>query len=145
MKQRELERLLKKWQVRLRLIDWDIRILFGNSHELGRNLFDTNTYIGRMKGLDGDGKVARLIILSPKLWSEGWKDYKDESTIIEETIIHELLHVYLYPLTLHLRDNDSTSYGLLYKYEEEKAIECLAQAFLSMGVELSEKSGNSKP
>ena len=106
MNQKKLEKLLKIWQKRLRIQDWDIKIKFARQTELGE-----------VTGITADGscnvasysKEAWILILDPV-------DRVDSSDSIEHILVHELLHVAMPARELKLTFN----YDLpeFVKYEE---------------------------
>lgn len=83
MTDRELEDLLRHWQRKLRLQDWDIEIRFVSKDEMtGRD--GTVQYHTHLK-------TARIEVLRPgEERPNAWIPYD-----IENTIVHELLHLHL--------------------------------------------------
>lgn len=109
MQKPNLQKLLSKWQRKLRLSDWDITISYGNYQDLGdldsvgRTCFDTNN------------QIARVWILEPSLITNS------SLSNIELTLIHELVHLVVDPAY----DNTAQAF-------KEQAIEKLAKAVLGI-------------
>jgi hypothetical protein len=90
----DLRRWCRQWQRRLRLGLWRIKIKFARSREMTNG--DGSISWGQAQTLEEHGE-ARVKILDPD-------DYKDNQgrREIEETLVHELLHVLWQPV---LRDD----------------------------------------
>ncbi|WBW98753.1 hypothetical protein [Oceanirhabdus sp. W0125-5] len=74
---KEVKRLLDKWQDILRLRDWDIKI----------KMVDTEWRKSGDVKIDSDDRKAILLINS-----------NPKSTNLEELVVHELLHIKLWPM-----------------------------------------------
>lgn len=108
MKAPNLQSLLKKWQKRLRLQDWDITAKYDDEHILDGQV-----------GLTRFSKKyhhALIRILHPKdnFFTE------PHTKNVELTLVHELLHLHITPLGEHPEEH------------EELVVETLAKAFLSI-------------
>ena len=106
MQRPNLDRLLKKWQKRLRLQDWNIFIEYKSQAD-----FDEDTACGRTK-ISPNNFYARIWILEPsenKSWIETIRN-------VELTLVHELIHIAV----------------VWIKEQEEVVIEKLAQALLEV-------------
>lgn len=77
MTQTELEQLTSYWQDKLRLVDWDITVRYKTQSQLGEA-------VGRAKYIETLNQ-ATIEILKP--------EHDEWGTDIEETLVHELLHV----------------------------------------------------
>ena len=109
--QAELDRLLEKWQRILRLQDWDVKIKFATYGELDGHEGDCNVVLER--------KHATIRILRPEHFDATEKDLPYN---LEDTVIHELLHIYFE--ACHIDEQ--------YKKAEETAICMLADALLRL-------------
>ena len=105
-----MKKKLKYWQKRLRLQDWDITIKKAKPKRL-----EIKGAVGRVE-YSVDSKVATILI------SEKLKSKKE----IERTIIHELLHLHLAPISQFCE-------GDCYETFEEQAIESITKALLKGG------------
>lgn len=76
-----LSRLCKLWQKRLRITDWSIRIGWGKSEKM--DALGLTEY-------DPRGMSAKVTI------AEGMADAAYEDGGIEQTVIHELLHIVIH-------------------------------------------------
>lgn len=101
--------LVKKWQQRLRLQDWDIEAVYvGPDHDgFGNRFGDIHPDLQR--------RYAKMRVLDPR---------KREHPDIENTIVHEQLHLHLFPFTCAF---DSGSPEAL---AEEQAIHAIARALI---------------
>ena|SRR3990167_24249 len=82
MRKRDLERLVKKWQLILRLEDWDVDIDFGSIIETEGNAAICEWVINE--------KAAKVRVLRLRDWPKdfiGTRDY-------EITVVHELEHLH---------------------------------------------------
>lgn len=84
-----LEELLKKWQVILKLQDWDIKIRWAKHYDL-----DSDTK-GQCRWVLGK-KCASIRILEPEDFDPAIQWGQDP----ECTVVHELLHLHYGPLEL---------------------------------------------
>lgn len=111
MKKKKLKKLLKRWQKRLRLRDWDIKIAVKRARHMtldnvaGEILWNLHS------------KEAVIHILDP-IDDECMTDEN-----IEHTIVHELLHLH-FAMINKLCDSPH------YSTHEEQAIESIAKALL---------------
>lgn len=108
--QSELEERLAYWQMRLRLQDWHIQIKIVRMSEM-------NGSIGRVLPLL-EKKIASIRIADHA-------DYPPDSITpndMENTLVHELLHLHFYPLT---KDKD-------FVLEEEQAIESIVSGLINL-------------
>ena len=105
MNPKTVRRLLNRWAARLRLLDWTISFNIVNRAALMGNNGQTAIH-----------ELNKNAIIS----------LTDDDDDVETTIIHELLHLHLYPLT---RDADGPV------VEEEQAINLIAEALYRLGGE----------
>lgn len=111
--QRDLERMLKYWQRKLRLTDWKITIKFATLEELDGDQ-GKNTYLI-------EAKTSEILVLNPH-------EYKPEEypgkqpQDVENTVVHELLHLHLAPWKTR---------NAAEEVQMEQAIESMADAFRS--------------
>lgn len=85
MSEKELIALCQYWQKQLRVQDWDISISFANGYDLDGTMGKTT--------IRPRTKRATIKILQPD-------DYPDADNClseIEDTVVHELLHVAMSP------------------------------------------------
>jgi hypothetical protein len=90
----ELKRLCETWQKLLRLSDWNIKIRYARSREM---LDEESASIGWGRcTLNENHKRAEVLVLHPD-------DYMDDEgrMEIEQTVVHELLHVSLHGIAGH--------------------------------------------
>ncbi len=86
MKTSELKKLLKEYQKRLRLMDWNITIKWDAELNERERYAELDLFY--------EEKSAKIGILPLDMWGDEWKDCKDISRyMIEPCIAHELLHV----------------------------------------------------
>ena len=102
-----MARLLLKWQKRLRLLDWDLTLDY---RQIASPVRDTPIGSANM---DPEHKSAVITIIDTSNWPF------EPQPPIEETIIHELLH-------LHMVTFESRK--LAHEVNLEQAINCIAQA-----------------
>jgi len=111
--QDELEALCATWQRRLRLQDWRVKIRFARSLELGADTQgDCDWSLTK--------KMAAIRILVPG-------DYPPDASFsqdIEQTVVHELLH-------LHGAPFDRFACGSADDNAVEVMIDCTAQALVA--------------
>ena len=110
MTKEELQALLAKWQLILRLQDWDIDIMFVRPYEL-----DPHTG-GQVIRLDGK-KAARIKVLDPDSYDPCLIVKQD----VEYTVVHELVHIH-FAIIDDFKGSDDTLY--------EQAIHRMATALL---------------
>lgn len=101
--------LVKKWQARLRLQDWEIEAVYAGPDDAGfsNNFGDIRPDLPR--------KYAKMRILDP---------CKYEHTQLEDTIAHELLHLHFYPFALDFAPGSPESLA------EEQAIYAITRALV---------------
>lgn len=85
--QEELEARCKVWQERLRLQDWDIRVVFASKAELFMDHHPNHAYGDCERHLDD--LRARIRVIRPEDYSHSFGVPLD----MEELLVHELLHV----------------------------------------------------
>jgi hypothetical protein len=87
MTDKDLQRLVVKWQKRLRLMDWDINASFDDD--------DTLAELGAWGACDPQGflRTATMIFRRPE---EAKK--KQTAFDLEVIIVHEILHIFFAPL-----------------------------------------------
>lgn len=83
MKIAELRRLTRKWQERMRLMDWDIRVRFARKDEEAEHWGFVEKHVHE--------KTATLVLTNPD--SPSWKEYENPRDP-EEVIVHELGHLH---------------------------------------------------
>lgn len=115
MSNAQLQKLLVKWQKRLRLQDWDVTVNFHTKEEMCGNLGD-NFY-------DWANGTATIRLLRPQ---DNVETIKNNSNP-EVTLVHELLHILMVPITIKM----GTKKGWL-KIFEENTIEKMAKALVGV-------------
>ena len=110
------ERLLRKWQAILRLQDWDVTLKVVRFHEVHN---DALAHC-RHQILKNSAEIA---VRTPQdlLPTERWPGDND----VELTIVHELLHVKLAPLSIPDR----------FEIEQEQIVESLARTLVRLAGE----------
>lgn len=114
MTTKELRRLCKKWQSRLRLNDWSIWIRFANRGEhpdAWGLMFPQSTT-----------KEATIIIQNPRWYKNTDPDYYQAD--VEVTIVHELCHIYFVPF--------KTKPGSHLDVVEEQIVSALSQLLVAL-------------
>lgn len=110
----ELRRLTRKWQERLRLLDWDIKVRFATKDEaedIWGIAYPANTT-----------KEAVIHIANPRWFKDLGPDcYQADA---EVTVVHELLHLHFAPL------NHRT--GSFKEMVEENIVSHLAQLLVAL-------------
>jgi hypothetical protein len=121
--EKQLDQILRKWQKKLRLQDWELDIFYVDPEQFSKegSCGEVRAHVNRKIGVIGIGR--------PELILERDPDYCNHE--IEDTIIHELLHLHLNPFTPF--DDDL---GML---AVEQAIEAISRVLLA------EHYGQSKP
>lgn len=112
MNERKLQILCAKWQRRLGLADWDVRIRWVGLNEMDEKYVDGHVQICRTR------RRARISLVRPVERSESWVRREDTTELL---VIHELLHLLLDPM------------GAEKKAEclaEEQAIEAISSALV---------------
>ena len=108
----QLQEKLKQWQERLRLQDWIVKVKIVRQREMqadrqGEVEFNVHN------------KVAMIKIIDPI-------DYDDwDKQDMEDTLVHELLHLHLSGISLHFGKNND-----VYEMLEEQAIESIAHGLI---------------
>lgn len=102
-----MKKRMKYWQKQLRLQDWDIDIKKAKPKRL------------KIKGAAGQVEYSVDLKVATILISDELKDKRE----IEHTIIHELLHLHLAPISQFCE-------GDCYETYEEQAIESITKALL---------------
>lgn len=87
-----LNRLKRKWQKRLGLTDWVIRVRFVDEETMARET-GAKDALGVSLWVP-DRKTAKIYVLQPREFKALEKDELIPATI-EETLVHELLHILL--------------------------------------------------
>jgi hypothetical protein len=87
-----LPRLLKKWQRKLRLMDWEITISYGTPEQLGSTA--DNTVYGQCRP-QRQHRSAEILVLDPSHFSP---DAPAHYTNVELTLVHELCHIVCEPV-----------------------------------------------
>lgn len=119
--QRKITELSKKWQRRLRLLDWKV-----TTKLVRKDKFDK---VGEVFGYNAgtslafcdkflEGKEAKIWILHP---DDAQEIETPERLDIENTVVHELLHLHFAPFANGEKEN-----SLLH----EQAIEAITEALL---------------
>jgi hypothetical protein len=83
----ECQALLEKWQSKLRLQDWHIKLKLADSESLQGKLGDCQPWL--------EDKKAIIRIIHPD--DNPKRDFFDST--IEEILVHELLHLHFEPLS----------------------------------------------
>ncbi len=108
----QLQEKLKLWQERLRLQDWIVSVKIVRRREMQpdrQGEIEFNLY----------NKVAMISILEPI-------DYDDwGKQDMEDTLVHELLHLHLAGINFHFGKNND-----VYEMLEEQAIESIAHGLI---------------
>ena len=121
MTQKSLTQLAKRWQIRLRLLDWKVKIKFVSAEEFNRagKPFEhsTDNAMGFCVNLP-EARQANIYIVNP---AEVEQDEMEDRVDVENTLVHELLHLHFAPFANKHPDDD-----LLY----EQAIEAITGALL---------------
>ena len=81
----DLNALLAKWQAIMRLQDWDVGIRYIRGYDMGNDL-------GRVT-YTHTKKQANIRVLDPDDADPEWLPQQD----IEQTVVHELLHLHMEP------------------------------------------------
>lgn len=113
MRKPNLQKLLTKWQRRLRLQDFDISIRYASAEEMQGTV--------GMCELDWKNGCFDIKIVEPKANTHSDPNFHN----IELTIVHELMHIILQPL---LKEKEPDLYDQLV----EQSIEKLAKGFLEV-------------
>ena len=109
----EAEALCQEWQRRLRLRDWDVKIVVSRSDEMRPNCSGTCSTIL-------SNKTALVTLMHPIDHSERCLWPYD----MEETLVHELLHMHFAPFQA---DEDTPA-----DTAQEQAIDLIAHALVNL-------------
>lgn len=119
--QRQLTALMKRWQRRLRLVDWKVRVKLVGKEEFdkrgavyGHNADETYGFCEHLT----EARTGFIWIVRPEELAE---DDIEGRVDIENTLVHELLHLHFAPFADKHTDDD-----LLH----EQAIEAITEALL---------------
>lgn len=115
----QLEKLRDYWQQVLRLQDWDIIIKIKRGYEMGNDCGNVN--------YQGYSKKAIINLLDPDDYSN-----EDFAYDIEETLVHELLHLRFSGAVNNASDGSASSNA------EEIAIDQTAEAFVELHTIISD-------
>lgn len=113
-----LQHECRMWQVKLRLQDWNVKVILCRLHEMP-NRDCIGTILPIMERKD-----AKMLVLSPTdlpLLEAGFMN--DEEANYGLTIVHELLHLHLYPFTQKLTDQETVA--------EEQAVNALSRCLVT--------------
>lgn len=113
MTQKRLEELLRYWQRRLRLRDWDVKVVLVRSYDIGRGRVAECEYEEVLK--EAVIRVVDPADRPPSLWKQD----------LEADLVHELLHLHFAPF---MADGDSNPRTWA---DQETAIEQIAQALVA--------------
>lgn len=105
-----VQRIVDAWQKILRLEDWDIEIAIVRESESESQ--GSLAYIATK----GNAKTARLTLINPIDWAQKQVSGKE----IEDTLVHELVHLYFREAGIEYADN------------EEHVVECATRALMSL-------------
>lgn len=108
---------LALWQDRLHLQDWTIAVIVSHPGDLRRGTLGNVHW-------DAEKKTAKIRVLSP---SDYHRTYKAALDDIEFTIVHELIHLELMPVT-HNEENRSAG----SRSAEEDAVNRIAASLLQL-------------
>lgn len=115
--QKELEKRLKYWQKRLNLRDWKFTIGIARASSLG----------GEHQGginWELNSKSAMIRILDPEDYPGGTMVPQD----MENTLVHELVHVHFAAISEKCNPKPSD----IYSFFEEQAIEALTDTLIQL-------------
>lgn len=124
--QRQLTALMKRWQKKLRLQDWKVKVRLAGQvdfDERGKDYeYTAKTNYGFCEHMP-EARTATIWMVKP---SEGPlpADGDDERGNIENTLVHELLHLHFSPFASKHPEDDLA---------HEQAIEAITEALLSNG------------
>ncbi len=107
---KRLQRVCRDWQHRLRLNDWEVKIVFASLEDLpaeSQGACDWNLH----------ARTAEIKVLDPKEWDSAIPQD------VENTVVHELIHLHLAPWDTKNKAQE---------IQMEQAIESLSGAFVSL-------------
>lgn len=117
MEEKEIEKLLEEWQIRLGLQDWSIIL----RHNCKCNDMDDPEYSIAETRWETTNKCARIMIISEKEYGDRMLPYD-----FEKTLIHELLHC-----KFSMIDKDLNTYeGIVAESARHQLIDDLARALV---------------
>jgi len=96
LNQEELDRLLAEWQKRLRLQDWDVKAKIVRARDL--DSFDRSAQVS----WTFNSRTALIKIMDPIDYPHNCEWPND----LEESLVHELLHLHFAGISDSLHDND---------------------------------------
>jgi hypothetical protein len=113
MTNEELQQLCFDWQIRLRLGDWIVKARFWEPHEIDGSLFGQCSYLIQEK-------TAKIKIIRPE------HTHKESfpPQIVEETLVHELLHLHFAPFEAKPKTTKMDA--------QELAINCISRALVKL-------------
>jgi hypothetical protein len=115
-----LARLLKKWQRRLRLLDWDLTVAYGPPEALGCT--PDNTVYGQC-AMQCQHRSAEIRILDPACFPESAPVHY---TNVELTLVHELCHIVCEPAFIKIKPTKDN------EVSQEVIVETFAKALLEL-------------
>jgi hypothetical protein len=110
--QSALEAMCVRWQGKLRLLDWDVKIRFARHWEMSANRNGEVSWTV-------NSKTACISILDPRDYSTESKWPQD----IEQVVVHELVHLHMAPFD----DENGKKRNMLV----EQAVDLLACALVN--------------
>lgn len=113
MTNEELQQLCFDWQLRLRLSDWIVKARFWEPHELEGSLFGQVSYLI-------EEKTAKITIARPEHTHR--ESFPPQN--VEETLVHELLHLHFAPFEAERKSPQLAA--------QELAINCIASALVKL-------------
>lgn len=110
----ELRQKCAEWQKILRLQDWIVNVSIKRSRDMSDGNLDAEIFITL------PNRVASIYILDSIDYATSY-----EAQDMERHLVHELLHIHLYPITGNFED------GLL-QIAEEQAIEAISRGLIHL-------------
>ncbi len=118
LSEERLARIITEWQIRLRLLDWDIEGRIVRAHELGD---------GNVGDVDTQEKKAwaRVRVLHPADLDGQDLFLPDQAADWELVVVHELVHVLLHAAL-------AADINVQQKQAEERAVHAIARALVQL-------------
>lgn len=118
MTEAELQALTDDWRIRLRLQDWDIRARFGKRRDVPGNA------VGECEWRRHPRQALITVVRPEEIGESVFTDLFPED--IEETVVHELLHIYWVPFSKIIENGSHEDAAM------EQAINALAACLVAL-------------
>lgn len=114
-----LNDLVKIWQQRLRLQDWDITVTIKRRYEIDE--MANSSVLGLVRIADNFLK-ATIVLMDPQ-------DFSPDDDTFEQVLVHEMVHILLPWMDLGIKNDDTTAEFRAYERRVDRLADILVGAF----------------